>query len=158
MDDLADPRHPDPVIHESSRVQAAVHSNSQPGYYVARWPDYYGFDEDLVRSLMQHADSGFTQLPEDEVWGPEGEALGRVLDFVALLSPDDPPLHTICGNPDTPEDQIDSHSILVHHPRGGVALYEACVAQGLDCSVDNAVLREGFRGGPGAFLLDRLLP
>lgn len=123
LPDLAQPQHQDPVLRESSRIQAVGHLNSQVSYYWNQWPERLGFSSETVLALVQD-DIRLTQMERQEQnYTATGRDLGRILDYYQHLSPMDPPLYSENKNPDLSEAELSNGSQVIHHPRGHLALY-----------------------------------
>ncbi|MCB9647945.1 MAG: carboxylesterase family protein [Deltaproteobacteria bacterium] len=134
--DLAVPGHPDPVLRQSSRLQAVGHTNGQPTYNWPRWPDLLRMDPVFVFDNVEHEAVRLTQTPLDALIDTaDGQQLSAVMDYYEQMGPGDPPFLTINLLPDLSEAQITDPSQVIHHPRAHVALFERCQAAGLECSI-----------------------
>lgn len=157
VDDLAVADHPDPVLRESSRLAVMGHTNGQPTYDWARWPELLQLDADYVFDQVGRESTRLTQMRIDDVrFTPEGRALGAVMDYYEQLSPDDPPFMTVNRAEDRDESMITDPSQIVHHPRAHVALYRRCVAMGLRCEIATMIEDSGYRGSIVSFLIEVL--
>ena len=47
-------------------------------------------------------------------------------------------------------------SEVIHHPRGHVALYKKCVAEGLTCEIDTKIEDSGYKGDVVSFMVEQL--
>jgi hypothetical protein len=140
LPDLAQPQHPDPVLRESSRIQAVGHLNSQVSYYWNQWPERLGFSSETVLAMVQD-DIRLTQMErEEQNYTAAGRDLGRILDYYQHLSPMDPPLYTENNNPDLAEPELSNGSQVIHHPRGHLALYLRASALGVDAWIRTQTL------------------
>lgn len=140
--EMAVPNHPDPVLRESTRIQAVGHVYSQVTYRFSRWPELLGVPRDMLERLAGDYPAGLLQMETARLW--DDRPVHRVLDYYALMGPGDPPLWAenmnprVTGNTDL--------GTMLHLPRGTERLYEACVAKGLDCTLrlrDRSVGRAG---------------
>jgi hypothetical protein len=127
-DDLADPRSPDPVRRQSSRLRAAALLSGQFTYDVRKWapvvgpPPFYcaqWFKAEMSR--LAHRCGG---LDTDEA-----RAVVREIDLIGLLTPDDAPLWIFARRPDAPATSYDHY---VHHPRHATELARRCQELNLD--------------------------
>lgn len=142
--DLAVREHRDPVLRESSRLQAIGHTNGQPTYAWPRWPALLQMSPAFVFDNVESEAVRLTQTSLDALRrDPDGLRLSQVLDYYAAMGPGDPPFFTLNLNPDLDETEITDPSEVIHHPRAHVALYERCAAAGLDCSLRTRARSEG---------------
>lgn len=146
-DDLADADRSDPVLRESTRVQAVVHATSQVTLDFSRWAPLLEVEEAEVRALLGDYPAALTQSDADAVW--EAQPIGEVLDYAGAWDAGDPVLWVENGS--TVEAYSDDP---LHHPSHALALYEACVAAGGDCTLRTASQQEGREGSYWGMLLD----
>lgn len=155
--DLALPDHPDPALRESSRLQAVGHEYGQVSYNWLRWPELLGFDADWLYATLDGGQDALLQMSHEaqqSTW--EGRNLSWVLDYHAHLSPDDPPMFTANDAPDLSQEEITTHSEIVHHVRGHYALYDRCLSQGLTCEIATRDRDSGYPGDMVDFLIEQL--
>jgi hypothetical protein len=132
------------------------HLNSQVSYDFLRWPELLNLDPDFVFGLLTEHER-LTQLTHEEQRDTElGVQLREVLDYYAWFSEDDPNFFGQNNSEDSDETTIQTEDQIVHHPRGAVALYERCVALGLDCEVVGPIVSSGFEGTVTHFMVEQL--
>ncbi len=142
VEDLAVRNHPDPVLRESTRIQAVGHTNGQSTYAYSRWPELLEMDPDFVYDNMNSV--RLTQMTQDDLFNTaQGQRLEAVMDYYQAMDPTDPPFITINDNPDLDQSQITDANQVIHHPRGHVALYERCASMGMDCTIRTLDRQEG---------------
>jgi len=144
VEDLAEPEHADPVLRESTRVQAVGHQSGQPTYAFSRWPVLLNMPSDFVLDYIETEAVRLTQMTLADITGAEqGRALEYVLDYYEHMGPGDPAFFSQNLSPDLDETMITARTQVIHHPRGHVALYERCVRAGLDCTLRTPERSEG---------------
>lgn len=152
VEDLAVRNHPDPVLRQSTRIQAVGHTNGQSTYAYSRWPELLSMDPEFVYDNMNSV--RMTQMTQEDLFNSaDGRRLEAVLDYYQAMDPSDPPFITINNNPDLPQSQITDASQVIHHPRGHVSLYERCVAMGMDCTIRTRDLQAGPDDDVQAFMV-----
>jgi len=157
VEDLAVRNHPDPVLRESTRIQAVGHTNGQSTYAYSRWPELLQMDPDFVYENMNSV--RMTQMTQDDLFSSaEGQRLEAVMDYYQAMDQGDPPFITINDNPDLDQSQITDANQVIHHPRGHVALYERCVAMSMDCTIRTLDRQEGPDDDVRAFMVRVLAP
>lgn len=157
VEDLAVPNHRDPVLRMSTRVQAVGHTNGQSTYAYSRWPELLQMDPDFVYANMNSV--RMTQMTQEDLFNSaDGQRLEAVMDYYEAMDRGDPPFITINDNPDLEQSEITESSQVIHHPRGHVALYERCVAMGLDCTIRTLDRHEGPDDDVRAFMVRVLAP
>jgi len=154
-DDLANPEHDDPVLRESSCLQALAPAGGQSSLHLPTLESWFG-----VASLVEHG--GFRPLfglpAEGDVEWTEG-LLDLTWDAspISHLSQNDPPIYLTYAVPNLPVDEETSPNIWVHHPVFGIMLKKQMDRLGIECYV-------WYPGGPlvdeyatqEAFLIDKL--
>jgi hypothetical protein len=135
--DLAQPDHEDPVLRESSRLQALA---PRGGQTTAHGPTYLEWFD--VDSLNLSKRKGVVQ-PSSEAPRPTEEQLALGLDAspITHLSKDDPPIYLHYGAANTPVTEETVWGTWVHHPLLGIKLQEAMYHQGMECYLE-------YRNGP----------
>jgi hypothetical protein len=120
--DLADPKNPDPVRRESSRILAAGAINTQATCNTQRWPEFLGRpNSDWERPGEFVAFYGFTS-PAD-LTTDRGRAILDDVDMLKLISRDDPPVFMFTNSPDG---EPSNRGEYVHHPNHARAVKKAC--------------------------------
>lgn len=121
-DDLADPRSPDPVLRESTRLKAAGSTAGQATYDILKWQDVVG---DVVLKFMQESEApafyGLKTL--EELRGPEGVRIRADVDMLGLITKDDPPVYLAAS---TRSDALASRGDVNHTTRHSVAIKKRC--------------------------------
>ena len=128
-DDLADPANADPVLRESTRVQAvwAVVPSVTMDFW--QWPNYLDF---LTPELFAETLAGWGYDPKTDPNDPEIKKIRADVDTKEFASPDDPPICILNNN------AFDS---LQHNPKSALALYQVATNAGIHAEVYiNAIL------------------
>lgn len=146
-DDLADPGSEDPVLHESTRLQAVWAISVAPSMDVWEWPKYNPlFTERMVSPWIRR----WGYDPDTDPEAPEVLAMRQELQFSRLASPDAAPM--VVYNAHFADN-------VAHNPAASKALYELCKAAGMEVEV---YLREELDNlaeapDPIDWLIERLL-
>jgi len=132
-DDLADADHEDPVLRESSRLQALAPSGGQSTLHLPTLEAWFG-----VESLVEHA--GFRPLfalPSDGAIELSEDLLTLMADAspITHLTVDDPPIYLSYAIPNLPVDEETSPNVWVHHPMFGIELKAQMDVLGIECHV-----------------------
>lgn len=127
-DDLADPANPDPVLRESTRLSCAGSLSGQCSFNPQRWQEI--FEPAAIKKFGGNYEApqllGFQTSAELET--PAGLAVRADLDFINLISSDDPPV--FIANPRS-NLAVDSVGQFLHHPLHSALLYERCRREGV---------------------------
>lgn len=146
--DLMIPSHNDPVLRESTRVHAVQHLASQVSYNFQSWGAQLGLNQNWVNRAGAGF-SGMTQMTVDEQRNTSlGRDLMSVLDFYQSISSNDPPMFFGNQGAAASNRQIYAGADVLHDPRNAYALYERCLAQGLECELDVADVARDTYSGP----------
>ena len=154
-DDMADPKAKDPVLRESTRIQAAAVSSPQATYDLLQWPGLYGLDPD---NKYVKVDANALNLygieSIDELDTPEGKKKRAELDMLSMLTSDDPPFYAGCKH--TAELPPSSHGQFIHHPLHVKLLKERAEKAGVECKA--AVPAYGYLSDLSntAFIIEKL--
>jgi acetyl esterase len=143
-DDLADPKHQDPVLRQSTRLTCMAVINGQTSYdprFIRQlFPGTETYMRPALAQLFGVDLSKLDELPKDKY------KLFEECSPLIHLTKDDAPALLIYGNElDTP---ISDGSVGIHHPRFGKALKEKMDALGIECQVET-----GVQGNDGAKLV-----
>ncbi len=158
VDDLAQPDHSDPVLQHSSRVAVVGHLTSQPTYNLLRWPELLMMSTEFLFDLLADDFQALTQHTLNDMSStPEGQELSWVLDFYAHMNPGDPPFFTANTQDDIPEEASPDTNVVIHHPRGHVALYTRCKAQDMNCDIETQIESSNYQGNALQYLAEKLL-
>jgi acetyl esterase len=137
-DDLADPKNPDPVLRESTRLTCAAPGAGQSCLELNVLKDWFHCDK-----LQEHPSTrgffGITSLEELEK--PEKVALVKEASPITHLTADDPPIFAAFSEANTPVDENTPPAIWVHHPIFGIKLKEQMDKLHLECHLR-------YQGGP----------
>lgn len=131
-DDMADPQATDPVLRESTRIQAAVAISPQATYDLLQWPALYGMEESspyLAKDDNALNLYGIKSL--DELDTPAGKQKRAELDMLGMMTPDDPPFMAVSDK--TAEIPPISRGQFLHHPIHVKALREKAERVGVEC-------------------------
>lgn len=147
--DLAMANHEDPVLQQSTRLQAIGHTNSQATGPSHLWPALITFPQttedcdplDLWDRLAEfNGETGYNQSLQSTIADLDsaaGQDLMRVVDFLEAMDADDPPFITTSPVEDLTCEELtalsdkDLSGKMLHHPRHGEPLYERCQDEGL---------------------------
>jgi len=130
--DLAQPDHKDPVLRESSRLQALAPRMAPSCLHIPTLEKWFG-----VESLTEHPALRpfFGLSPEGEIqWTKRLHTAMRDASPITHISADDPPVYITFG-PNVPVTERSNPGLWVHHPIMGIKLKEAMEALGLECHV-----------------------
>jgi len=130
--DLADPDHKDPVLRESSRLQALAPRGGQTSVHYPTLLKWFG-----VKSLNLSKREGTVQS-SSEVRQPTEKELALSLDASPIThwTKDDPPIYLYYPGPNKPVDETTVFGTWVHHPIFGIKLKEAMYYQGVECYLE----------------------
>lgn len=147
-DDLADPAAEDPVLRESSRLQAAVLQATQATYDLTRWESFLGPANPAWWTSPNEAAEFYHFTEQADLAKPESRSVLRECDMLAWISKDDAPVFVSNVGPDGPSQ---SRGHYLHHPEHARQIEKACEAAGSKCILAGA-------GAPDAvtFLLEAL--
>lgn len=121
-DDLADPKHSDPVLRESSRLLAAGSINGQATYNLLRWQEVLGQPANAYERPGETA-SFYGAKSDAELETAPIKAAMRDVDMLAHISADDPPVFLYAAQPDG---DVTSRGHLLHHPRHALSVKQRC--------------------------------
>jgi acetyl esterase/lipase len=146
--DLADADHADPVLRESSRVQAVWAISVAATMDVWQWPKYNPlFSERMVRAWI--ARWGYD--PDTDPNDPRISASRRELHFPGLASADDAPMVIVN------EHFADN---VAHNPHASESLYQICKKAGMDVRLYMREVVNNLDDAPDMFdwMIGRLVP
>ncbi|MCL5743046.1 MAG: alpha/beta hydrolase, partial [Acidobacteria bacterium] len=150
--DLADPKNPDPVLRESTRLTAAASTAGQATYDILRWEEYLG---DAVARYTHEADlPGFYGLKTmDQVRGPEGKKIRADVDMLGLITKDDSPVYLTASKRN---EALVSLGAVYHTPKQSVVVKQRCDQAGVPAVLK--IVDDANPGGDGPieFLLSHL--
>ena len=130
--DLAQPDHADPVLRESSRLQALAPRGGQSTVHGPTFLEWFG-----VESLNLNKRKGPIQ-PSNEKEPPSEAQLAQGLDAspITHLTADDPPIYLFYNGPDSQVTETTLWGTWVHHPILGIKLKEAMDAKDMECLLE----------------------
>jgi len=129
--DLADPKNPDPVLRESSRIIAAGANNTQATYDVTKWEEFLGKPRGEWIPRTETTDF-YHFKSEAELKSAAGKAVLADVDMLGLITPDDPPVLLINSMPDGPANDRQHY---VHHPDHSRAIAKRCAEEGVSATL-----------------------
>lgn len=134
-DDLADPKSPDPVLRESTRIVCAVALSTQFSYNFPRWIEVFGTEAASRYGLRYQSPEVYGFATAAELGSPAGRAVLAECDMLALLSADDPPVFLYSK---LPAGDVTDNSHFLHHPRHAQLVYERARELGVGAIADLA--------------------
>jgi acetyl esterase/lipase len=153
-DDLADPKNPDPVLRESTRLTCAAPGAGQSSLDMKTIGQWFHCDK-----LQEHPSLrglfGIKSLEELEK--PEIVALVKEASPITHLTADDPPIFASFSQADAPVDENTPPATWAHHPQFGIMLKKQMDRLHVECHLQ-------YKGGPAdpqypgpiEFLIDKL--
>jgi acetyl esterase/lipase len=154
-DNLADPKNPDPVLRESSRLTAAAATATQATYDIVQWAGILG---DAVNRFSRESDwPKFYGLDTiGQVRGPEGKKIRADVDMLGLITKDDPPVFLISSSD---RDKLASLGDINHTSLHARAVKKRCDEVGVEAVLrvtGDAEFAGDAKEGPIEFLLQHL--
>jgi acetyl esterase len=129
-DDLADPEAADPVLRESSRVQAVVLSATQATYDLTRWEAFLGPADPAWWSSPDEAAEFYHFRKMSDLLQPEAAPVLRECDMLGWISRDDAPVFVSNPLPDAP---ARNRGHYLHHPAHAREIVRHCEQAGVPC-------------------------
>lgn len=132
--DLAQPDHKDPVLRESTRLQALAPFGGQSSLHLPTLNKWFG-----VKSLKIHPAYGplfKVDIDGDIHWTEKFNQDMIKASPITYLTHDDPPIYLGYGDENQSVDANSSPNIWVHHPVMGIKLKEAMDKLGIECHVE----------------------
>src|SRR5262245_52031749 len=132
-DDMADPKHADPVLRESTRLSAMVVFGAQSTY-----------DPRVIKQIIggrahEHpALQGFYGLKDDELDSDKAHKLYEAAAAINYLSAGDPPVYAFYNEPRGPLPADAAPGQGIHHIKFGTYLKEKMDALKIECVVRHA--------------------
>jgi acetyl esterase/lipase len=129
-DDLADPRSPDPVARQSSRVTCLGVDGAQTSYdprFIQKWIG--------GRAHEHPALPAFYGLAQTDLDTPRAHRLYEAASPINHVSAGDPPVILFYTEPDEPLPAAATPGQGIHHPRFGTALRASLEPLGIECRV-----------------------
>jgi hypothetical protein len=155
-DDLADPAADDPVLRESSKLQAAVLHSTQATYDLTRWDRFLGPGNPAWWHSPDEPAQFYHLRTMADLETENARRILRECDMLHWISPGDGPVFVSNNQPDTPPKDRGHY---LHHPAHAREIRNACAAAGVPCVwVQAAERTEGERrpADPVSFVLRAL--
>lgn len=134
-DDLAMPESEDPVLRESSRLQAAVLQGTQATYNLPRWESFVGPPKPEWLRGPNELIEFYHFASREELDSPKGRAVLDDCDMLRWIGPGDGPVFIIVNQPDgEPKDR--GH--WLHHPKHAEEIKKAYETAGVACTITRA--------------------
>ena len=131
-DDLAEPGHEDPVLRESSRLQALAPRGGQTSVHFPTLLKWFG-----VNSLNLSKQEGIIRSTSEVQYTVKQDSLGLDASPITHLTPDDPPIYLYYNRPNEPVDETTLWPVWIHHPMLGIKLKEAMEDYlGMECHLE----------------------
>ncbi|HVU64297.1 MAG TPA: alpha/beta hydrolase [Phycisphaerales bacterium] len=150
-DDMADPSNKDPVLHESTRVSAALVMATQTTYDPRVIKEVVG-----GRAGEHTALAAMYGLTLDEMDTDKAHKLFEEASPVNLLTKDDPPVFATYGESPAPLKPDSPPGMGIHHPALGAFLKKKMDALGIECIVKVREVDGNSAAEEGAFLRKHL--
>lgn len=131
-DEMADKKNADPVLRESTRLQAAGAYSPQCTYDLLQWPKLLGFEasKEFERTGEDDVFGFYGMKNNDEIYSVKGGEIRAEVDLMALISHDDPPFFVSCNQPgDIPPK---TRGNFIHHPMHSKILLEKAIEKTVD--------------------------
>jgi len=129
-DDLADPKSPDPVLCESTRLVCIAVTAAQCTYDPRTIKEWIGLPAASHSALKR-----FYGLSEDELDSPRAHKLYEAAAPINLVTADDPPVMLFYSEADEPVPPDAPRGTGIHHPIFGKKLKEKMDALDIECSL-----------------------
>lgn len=129
-DDLADPTSEDPVLKESSRLQAAVLVATQATYDLTKWESFLGPADPAWWTSPNEAAEFYHFTEHADLAKPEALPVLKECDMLAWISEGDGPVFV---NNRGPEGPSMNRNHYLHHPEHARQIEKACEAAGVKC-------------------------
>lgn len=126
-DEMADPDNEDPVLQESSRLKVVGALATQATYDFTKWQALLkmeGASEQETQVLLQQGAFALGFKTIEDMESEAGKELRADVDFLSLISEDDPPVFVYNGMRGGEIDPLDRGHVQ-HHPFHAIALKEA---------------------------------
>lgn len=126
-DEMADPDAEDPVLQESSRLSVIGALATQATYDFTKWQGLLKMDnvtEQEANLLLQQGAFALGFKSIEEMESEEARSIRADVDFLTLISEDDPPVFVFNGMRGGKIDPTDRGHVQ-HHPYHAIALKEA---------------------------------
>jgi acetyl esterase/lipase len=129
-DDLADATSEDPVLRESSRLQAAVLMSTQATYDLTKWESFLGPSDPTWWTSPNEAAEFYHFTEAADLQKPEAQSILKECDMLTWISKEDAPVFV---NNFGPEGPSQNRNHYLHHPEHARQIEKACEAAGVEC-------------------------
>jgi pimeloyl-ACP methyl ester carboxylesterase len=151
--DLADPGSADPVLRESTRLQAVGALDPQATYDFPQWPKLLDVPEALWTAASVLIAPSFYRMSPFQLSSEKAQAVRSDVDMLAMLDAGAPPVYLKCTrSKEAPRTWDD----LLHHPRHALVVKEKCDALGVPSLLVDCDTPEESRVDVLTFLLEKL--
>jgi acetyl esterase len=131
-DDLADPKNPDPVLRESTRLKVMAVSSAQTTLVPDVVAKYVGV---LATQYNSYSNGKMFGLKKEEMTSAKALQLYKEISPLTYLTKDDPPVWAIYSIPDKPLTDKSTTSEAIHHPGFGKVLKEEMDKLKIECKL-----------------------
>lgn len=129
-DDLADPKASDPVLRESSRLQAVVLHSTQATYDLTRWESFLGPSDPAWWNSPDEMARFYHFDKMADLVKPEAAPILRECDMLGWITPDDAPVYVSNRLADGPSRNREHY---LHHPAHAREIEKVCEEAGILC-------------------------
>lgn len=131
-DDLADPENADPVLRQSSRLQAAILNSTQATYDLTKWDDLIGPARREWRQSENEVAEFYHFKTVEQLSQPIGQKVLKECDMLSWVSADDGPLWI--ANP-LNQAAPQNRGQYLHHFRHAAAIADVCSRCDVKCEL-----------------------
>lgn len=140
-DDMADPNSNVPYLRESTRLNVVGALATQATYDMVQWLEIFQhchIPDSLKDDLLKFALHCYKLENVQDLNGPDGIQIRNALDFLAEMSPDDPPMYVRNGMEDKCSKirPMPDMNHILHSPLHAKRLKQQADAVGLQCYVE----------------------
>lgn len=140
-DDMADANNNEPYLRESTRLKVVGALATQATYDMVQWLEIFQncrIPPSLKDALLQFMLHCYKLENVQDLNGPDGIQIRNALDFLAEMSPDDPPMYVRNGMADkcSKIKPMPDMNHILHSPLHAKRLKEQADAVGLQCYVE----------------------
>ena len=129
-DDLADAENADPVLRQSSRLQAAVLQSTQATYDLTKWESFLGPADPAWWKDPNEMATFYHLATRADLEKPEALPILQECDMLRWISAEDAPLFINNNQPNTPST---NRGHYLHHPAHAHEIEKCCAAVGVRC-------------------------
>jgi acetyl esterase/lipase len=134
-DDFADAESEDPVLRESTRLQAAVLVATQATYDLTRWESFLGPSDPSWWTSPNEAAEFYHFTEAADLKKTEAQSILKECDMLTWISKEDAPVFV---NNLGPEGPSQNRNHYLHHPEHARQIEKACEAAGVECLLAGA--------------------